>query len=194
MVPVWDNGLHSVQDVGIRGRWLSTIADWVVEKCSAPPGITLCVEGNIGAGKSTYLDMVMEGSKSDCSRVHEMVEVVPEPVEMWQNVNGGNLLELFYENPKRYAFTFQQYVFVTRMQTVRPRRSNPGSHRFGPETWLAPHCAVAVLFGYLRGQHVRRVRGFFSCAVRQIVHNLGSATHRRVAWRRSVRVLLSDDF
>ena len=132
MVPVWDNGLHSVQDVGIRGRWLSTIADWVVEKCSAPPGITLCVEGNIGAGKSTYLDMVMEGSKSDCSRVHEMVEVVPEPVEMWQNVNGGNLLELFYENPKRYAFTFQQYVFVTRMQTVRPRRSNPGSHRFWP--------------------------------------------------------------
>ena len=52
-------------------------------------------------------------------------QVVPEPVEKWQNIHdasGGepsNLLEAFYKNPERYAYTFQNYVFVTRLMQVR---------------------------------------------------------------------------
>jgi deoxyadenosine/deoxycytidine kinase len=51
-------------------------------------------------------------------------QVVPEPVEKWQNIqdaNGGepsNLLNAFYRNPERYAYTFQNYVFVTRFMQV----------------------------------------------------------------------------
>ncbi len=54
-----------------------------------------------------------------------MHQVVPEPVDKWQNIqdtNGGqpsNLLEAFYKNPERYAYTFQNYVFVTRLMQVR---------------------------------------------------------------------------
>lgn len=42
-------------------------------------------------------------------------------MDKWQNIqdtNGGqpsNLLEAFYRNPERYAYTFQNYVFVTRL-------------------------------------------------------------------------------
>ena len=109
------------------GRWRNVIVDWVAEACAREQGaaathgnaITFCVEGNIGAGKSTYLDMVK--SVNDHATVHEMVEVVPEPVDMWQDVagSGENLLQLFYQDPKRYAFTFQQYVLITRIRRVR---------------------------------------------------------------------------
>lgn len=59
------------------------------------------------------------------------VQVVPEPVDKWQNIqdtNGGqpsNLLEAFYRNPERYAYTFQNYVFVTRLMQVRLRGGAP---------------------------------------------------------------------
>jgi len=47
--------------------------------------------------------------------------VVPEPVDKWQNVDGkgGNMLDEFYSNPQRFAYTFQNYVFVTRVMQVR---------------------------------------------------------------------------
>jgi deoxyadenosine/deoxycytidine kinase len=46
--------------------------------------------------------------------------MVPEPVDQWQNVNGqgGNMLQQFYDNPQRYAYTFQNYVFITRVMQV----------------------------------------------------------------------------
>ena len=94
------------------------IQDEVRRKASADR-VTFCIEGNIGAGKSTYLHMVQSGN--DALALNEVVEVVPEPVELWQNVDneGENLLQRFYEKPERYAFTFQQYVLVTRINKVR---------------------------------------------------------------------------
>jgi len=47
--------------------------------------------------------------------------VAPEPVWRWQNVggttghNGHNLLDKFYNDKERYAYTFQNYIFFTRM-------------------------------------------------------------------------------
>ena len=52
------------------------------------------------------------------------LQVVPEPVNEWQHIrssNGGepfNLLEAFYKDPSRFAYTFQNYVFVTRLMQV----------------------------------------------------------------------------
>lgn len=119
-----------MQDVGIAGRWRNTIADWVdanylaamnLDGSKAANRITFCVEGNIGAGKSTYLDMVQ--MTNDAASINEMIEVVQEPVDMWQDLSGENLLELFYKDPERYAFTFQQYVLITRIKRVRSPRS-----------------------------------------------------------------------
>lgn len=64
------------------------------------------VEGNIGAGKSTFLKVI---------NTFLNAQVVYEPHEKWQNVKGENLLDRFYSDTKRWAYTFQTYAFVTRI-------------------------------------------------------------------------------
>ena len=75
------------------------------------------MEGNISAGKSTFLRFI----KDDCVELRDVLEVVPEPVDKWQAVGKGgeNVLAQFYADPQRYAYTFQNYVFVTRMMQER---------------------------------------------------------------------------
>lgn len=70
----------------------------------------LIIEGNIGAGKSTMLKLL--GSLLQAT-------IIPEPTEQWQSVNGKeNLLELFYKDTKRWAYTFQSYAFLTRIHAI----------------------------------------------------------------------------
>lgn len=65
------------------------------------------VEGNIGAGKSTFLRKLQE---------YLNVQMVFEPHEQWQRVGGTeNLLEKFYNDTTRWAYTFQTFAFVTRV-------------------------------------------------------------------------------
>jgi len=68
--------------------------------------ISLVVEGNIGAGKSTFLKLL-----------HSYLNIEPvfEPHQKWQNVGGENLLDKFYTDTKRWAYTFQTYAFVSRV-------------------------------------------------------------------------------
>lgn len=67
----------------------------------------LIIEGNIGAGKSTFLRIV---------QTFLDVEPVFEPHEKWQKVGGSeNLLDAFYKDIKRWSYTFQTYAFVTRV-------------------------------------------------------------------------------
>jgi deoxyadenosine/deoxycytidine kinase len=70
----------------------------------------LVVEGNIGAGKSTFLRMLKDNLDLD---------VIFEPTDKWQKVGeDGNLLDLFYKDIKRWAYTFQSYAFITRVQSL----------------------------------------------------------------------------
>lgn len=76
--------------------------------------ITFCVEGNISVGKSTFLREIA----GELLKLHHLVEVVPEPLDQWQNVDGSgrfNMLQAFYDDPQRNAYTFQNYVFITRV-------------------------------------------------------------------------------
>ncbi|KAL7156121.1 hypothetical protein ABFS83_03G121400 [Erythranthe nasuta] len=79
--------------------------------------ITLCVEGNISVGKSTFLQRIA----NETLELRDLVEVVPEPVAKWQNIGPDhfNILDAFYAEPERYAYTFQNYVFVTRVMQER---------------------------------------------------------------------------
>lgn len=68
------------------------------------------LEGNGGAGKSTLLRILGESLS---------VDIILEPVEKWRSVeDSGNLLELFFKDPRRWATTFQSYVLVSRLQTI----------------------------------------------------------------------------
>lgn len=71
------------------------------------------LEGNIGAGKSTVLDHL--------KKTHNDVVCVTEPVDVWTSIkdeDGVDLLSRFYQDPKRWAFTFQLVAFVTRLQRL----------------------------------------------------------------------------
>lgn len=110
-----------VASVGHRARLVGAIdelrASNGMEKRRA--AVKIAIEGNIAAGKSTFLSIL--GKSVD-------FVVVPEPVSKWQNivseedavtgsqVAGGNLLQMFYDDPKRWAYTFQSYAFLSRMR------------------------------------------------------------------------------
>ena len=68
----------------------------------------IIVEGNIASGKSTFLDYAKK-------KYGEKIEIIKEPLDKWQNVNGENLLEKFYTDPQRWAFAFQVYAQFTLM-------------------------------------------------------------------------------
>ena len=53
---------------------------------------TVLVEGNIGCGKTTFLEHFAQFSQ---------VEVLKEPVDRWRDVNGHNLLQPMYEVSSR---------------------------------------------------------------------------------------------
>jgi deoxyadenosine/deoxycytidine kinase len=77
----------------------------MAQKTHAPHFV---VEGNIGAGKSTFLRLI----KQELG-----IDVVYEPTNKWQRAGQKeNLLDLFYKDTKRWAYTFQSYAFITRIQ------------------------------------------------------------------------------
>lgn len=66
------------------------------------------VEGNIGAGKSTLLHIL--------KNYFPNVNVVQEPVERWNALaSGKSLLENFYLDPKRWAFSMESYALMCRV-------------------------------------------------------------------------------
>ncbi|XP_015584810.1 deoxynucleoside kinase isoform X2 [Cephus cinctus] len=68
---------------------------------------TVCIEGNIGSGKTTFINEFKQ---------YNDTTVLQEPVELWRNVSGTNLLELMYKDPGQYACLFQSYVQLTMLQ------------------------------------------------------------------------------
>ncbi|KAJ4810862.1 Deoxycytidine kinase [Rhynchospora pubera] len=79
--------------------------------------LTFCVEGNISVGKTTFLQRIA----NETLELRDLVEIVPEPISKWQDVGPDhfNILDAFYAEPERYAYTFQNYVFVTRVMQER---------------------------------------------------------------------------
>ena len=65
------------------------------------------LEGNIAAGKTTL------GQSLAAS---EQFKFVAEPVDRWQTGFAANLLDRFYTDTQRWAFTLQICAFMTRTQ------------------------------------------------------------------------------
>jgi len=113
-----------IDSIGHRTRLMLSIEQ--LRKSNGLPAVAshrtrkIAIEGNIAAGKSTFLQMLAENMD---------FVVVPEPVSKWQNVaspdddtvsssqvSGGNLLQMFYDEPARWGYTFQTYAFLSRMR------------------------------------------------------------------------------
>jgi deoxyadenosine/deoxycytidine kinase len=90
--------------------------------------IIISLDGNIGAGKSTLLAEIR-------NKLHD-VHIVDEPVGQWtalKNAEGKNLLELFYEDKKRWSYTFQNCAILTRLKNIQDAVENLDSTLKGPQ-------------------------------------------------------------
>ena len=74
---------------------------------------TIYIEGNIGSGKSTLAPTLAKALNA---------EFILEPVSVWQDVkdvDGLSILDKFYSSMQRYAYTFQSFAFLSRLQTLK---------------------------------------------------------------------------
>jgi len=72
--------------------------------------ILLCIEGLIGAGKTTLCNEIENNIEN--KDINSMkIKILKEPVDFWREVG---LLDRFYKDPKRWGFTFQLTALVTK--------------------------------------------------------------------------------
>jgi len=75
------------------------------------------IEGNIGVGKTTFITLLNEYLQKNLSDS----SIMPEPVDAWLNMKdekGKNILQYYYENSKKYGFSFQINAFMTRLEAI----------------------------------------------------------------------------
>ncbi len=72
------------------------------------------LEGNIGAGKSTFLKLLQQQSNLNA-------QYLQEPVDEWVNTkdsNGKNILKHFYSDMERFCYMFQSFAFISRVKIL----------------------------------------------------------------------------
>ena len=76
------------------------------------PKQIIFIEGNIGSGKSTLLKNIVSKRGG--------ITILPEPIEEWNSygMNGKTILELYYEDPQKYAALFQNIVVQSKMRLL----------------------------------------------------------------------------
>ena len=85
--------------------------------------IVLSIEGNIGSGKTTLFAALQERFKS-----YRNIIFLTEPVAEWNSVvdkDGVTILEKYYANQVKYAFSFQMMAFTSRLAALRAALRNP---------------------------------------------------------------------
>lgn len=77
----------------------------------------ISIEGNIGSGKSTLLGELKSRYAADPS-----ICFLEEPVGIWNTItdaSGTTILEKYYADQKRYAFSFQMMAYISRISVMR---------------------------------------------------------------------------
>lgn len=78
------------------------------------------IEGNIGSGKSTLLTLL--------SKYKDIIKI-QEPVDIWRTIkddSGKDMIEKFYENQEKYAFSFQMMAYISRITLLKKKlQENP---------------------------------------------------------------------
>lgn len=78
------------------------------------------LEGNIGVGKSTFLELLHQNCPD--------ITVIQEPKDNWAtHVYGQSLLGNFYQDPKRWAYTIETLTMISRVKdhTCEEKKTDP---------------------------------------------------------------------
>ena len=77
------------------------------------------IEGNIGSGKSTLLNIL----KQNLTHINGTeIVYLTEPVSAWESIqdkSGTNIIEKFYNDNKKYAFSFQMMAYISRIHEIK---------------------------------------------------------------------------
>jgi deoxyadenosine/deoxycytidine kinase len=79
--------------------------------------VIISIEGNIGSGKSTILDLL----KNECKKIDNVI-FLQEPVNEWNEIkdnNGITILEKFYADQEKYSFAFQMMAYISRLSLLK---------------------------------------------------------------------------
>lgn len=81
----------------------------------------ISIEGNIGSGKSTFVKALQTYfNKTD--EINKKIYFLQEPVNIWETIknnDGENIIECFYKNQDKYAFSFQMMAYISRLSLLR---------------------------------------------------------------------------
>lgn len=101
------------------------------------------VEGNIGAGKSTFLRLIQAYLPH--------IDVIFEPLHNWQGqVYGQSILSNFYQDPHRWAYTMETLAMTCRVQEHLREQENPHPLRLMERSIYSGHYTFATN-GYKSG-------------------------------------------
>ena len=85
------------------------------------------IDGNIGSGKSTIVRQLKKALETN----HTFI-FLEEPVTEWSEIkskDGETILEKFYNDQDKYAFSFQMMAYISRLAQLRKTiRENPDCH------------------------------------------------------------------
>lgn len=85
------------------------------------------IEGNIGSGKSTLIQKL----KDKYNDKQKNIIFMEEPVSQWVNIkdkDGENMIEKFYRDQNKYAFSFQMMAYISRLSMLKECiKQNPNS-------------------------------------------------------------------
>jgi len=95
------------------------------------------VEGNIGVGKSTFLQHMKE--------LDQTIDIIPEPKDSWTSTAyGQSLLANFYENTPRWAYTLETFAMIRRTKDHIREENNPNPFRLMERSVYSGHYCFAV--------------------------------------------------
>jgi deoxyadenosine/deoxycytidine kinase len=92
--------------------------------------IIIAIEGNIGTGKSTFVDL-LKTKYTDQSLLEKQVIFLQEPVNQWETIvdaDGVSILEKFYADQKTWSFAFQMMAYISRLSLLKKTiKENPNA-------------------------------------------------------------------
>ncbi|XP_069774162.1 deoxycytidine kinase 2-like isoform X2 [Narcine bancroftii] len=123
-LPAWSRRKAPSRRPADAGEMSTARARSPLGSSAVTPAVTrMSVEGNIAVGKSTFAKLLEQVNG-------DQWEVVPEPIAKWCNIptssgnkeeatqrSVGNLLQMLYQDPHRWSYTFQSFSCISRIKT-----------------------------------------------------------------------------
>ena len=82
-----------------------------------PRPLFVSIDGNVGSGKSTFVEEFRKRVSGNPNYLF-----VQEPVLEWESIKskeGKSMIELFYANQSKYAFSFQMMAYISRLAILK---------------------------------------------------------------------------